>query len=146
MTLDKHWRLKSGAVTWRLALPSDAMAMAGLVVDMQERTGVERDCPDMFAWPVMITLVAEDDSGTIVGAVYMEAIAEIKMLNFNRDAFTSAEALLPLLAGLANERKIRWGRVSTKHWIQRRVSRMLRAVGFELEPDRMDHWLFRVRD
>jgi hypothetical protein len=144
--LDQHWRLTSGDYTWRLALPSDAMAMAGMMVEMAERLGKPQDCPDLFAPPVVVTLICEDKTGKIVNATYMELVADITMLSFHKGSFNSAEALMPVLAGLAYSRTIRIGRVTTLRRIRRAVRGMLEKVGYRRVDEDLEQWVFRVRD
>lgn len=116
------------------------------MLEMKDRIGVTPDCPDMFAPPVIVTLVAEDESGTIVQGLYMEMVVDLTMLGLHREAFDSAEVLLPTLAGLAFSRRIRTGRVTTLRSMRSRVRKMLEKVGFRTDAGAVDHWVFRVRD
>lgn len=120
--------------------------MASFMAETTATLGKEQDCPDMFAPPVIITLVCEDLDGNVVNGLYVELVADITMLRFHKGSFNSAESLLPWLAGFAFQRRIRIGRVFTLRRLRWAVRRMLEKVGYTRVDSEMESWVFRVRD
>lgn len=117
----KTWSLDAKGLRWRIALPSDQPALTALLDDAESILG-KQERANLFEFPVVLTLVAEDEEGRIIDGLYIEFEAFVRKLGLNRQGMQSAEALVPMLGGFLESRKIRLGRVA----VPRRLARVMR--------------------
>ena len=103
-----------------------------------------QDRPRLWESPVLLTLVAVNENGTIVCALYIEAVAELTMIGLSRDGFEGAWELLPELSHFLLQRKFRIARVS----VPKKIARFMRAgfarLGF-CDDDRLEHFARLLR-
>ena len=89
----KGWTRKTGALTWRLAVPDDLLAIRKLRNISHRLTGEPQRNPRLFSMPVLLTLVAEDETGKVVDCLYVEAIAELVKMGCGPDSFAEMAGL-----------------------------------------------------
>jgi hypothetical protein len=147
MTNDDDWRswsLDSEGLHWRIALPEDIPALTRLLDSAHMMMGAQ-ERPDFFAFPVVLTLVAENLDGIIVDGLYVEFEAYIRKIGLNRQGMLSAEALVPMLGSFLISRKIRIGRVA----VPGRLSKIMRAsmerMGLTDVTEKFSHWAMKLR-
>lgn len=110
-TFDPAWRhIAANGLTWRMAQPDDLPRLLELWAGMEKKLG-RQDKPNLFAMPVVITLVAEDEQGTIVGGVYGEAVIDFTGIGTDRRVAASVSELFIELGIHLRERTIRIVRV-----------------------------------
>lgn len=108
---DHKWRQATDkGRTWRLANFNDLPRLNELWDGMEQRLG-KQDRPDLFAMPVTLTLVAEDETGTVVAGIYGEAVIDWTMIGTDRKTAESINDLFPMLRQYLGERSIRVARV-----------------------------------
>ncbi len=103
----REWRRESEGLVWRAALPADLSAIKRVWKAKARILGVKCTMPDLFAWPVILTLVAEDQRGRIVDGVFLEASVDVTKLGANPNGFASLGGLADELAHFVSTRKIR---------------------------------------
>lgn len=140
----RDWSLESNGLRWRIAEEKDLPALtflldaAGQMMGPQER-------PDFFAFPVVLTLVAENTDGLIVDGLYVEFEACIRKIGLNRQGMISAEALVPMLASFIVSRKVRIVRVT----VPKRLAKIMRAsmerMGMIDVTEKFSHWVRKLR-
>lgn len=108
--LDLAWRQKVGPLTWRLAVVEDIPSLNELWGAMDKKLG-KQDRPDLFAMPVVLTLVAENENGVVVQGIYGEAVIDFTGIGTDRRAMASIGELFPALHEHFFERTIRVIRV-----------------------------------
>jgi hypothetical protein len=124
MKLDMEWRMKvENGLTWRLAKPEDMPHLLELWHSMEKKLG-RQDKPDLFAMPVVLTLVAEDEQGVIVSGVYGEAVIDFTGIGTDRRSMACLGELFPVLEAHLLERTIRTVRVL----VPRRLAKGMKAV------------------
>lgn len=142
MAIDwQTWRHVDGAVTWRMAEKADRGALFKLRRAMEARLG-KQDNPDLFESPVMLCLVAEDEHGTIVDGIYIEAVAEVTKLSLSPHGYS----LTPILASFLAARKIRVGRVTIPRKLRRLMRPMLELMGLDCVDDQLSHFAYKIQD
>lgn len=125
MILDLNWRLKaSNGITWRLAVIEDMPRLTELWDNMDKRLG-KQDRPDLFAMPVVLTLVAEDEHGIIVSGLYGEAVIDFTGIGTDRRAMLTASEIIPTLHEFLLERTIRVVRVLVPKRVAKGMSALL---------------------
>lgn len=123
--IDQNWRLKAAnGLTWRLAIPEDMASIFLLWQEMDRKLG-KQDKPDLFDMPVMLTLVAEDEAGTIRGAIYGEAVVDFTGIGTDRAVMEAVPDLFPTLRDYLGERTIRVVRVAVPRLLRRGMARAL---------------------
>lgn len=109
---------------WRLAVKSDLPRIHELWAEMDRKFG-RQDRPDLFAMPVLLTLVAEDENGVVVSALYGECVVDWTMIGANREAGRMVDKLFPYLEHFLLERTIRVARVLVPKRIERHMQKLL---------------------
>jgi hypothetical protein len=124
IVFDLAWRHKAtSGLTWRLAVESDIPRIHDLWTAMEGKLG-KQDKPDLFEVPVVLTLVAEDEAGVIVSAIYGEAVVDWTGIGTDRRAADSLSELFPVLHSFLFDRGIRVTRVL----VPRRLAKGMRDV------------------
>lgn len=147
MAVDDSWRtwnLTAEGLRWRIALPEDIPAL-GRLLDAAHMMVGEQERPDLFAFPVVLTLVAENPEGLIVDGLYVEFEAYIRKIGLNRQGMLSAEALTPMLASFLVSRNIRLARIAVPKRLAKIMRRTVERVGMVDVTDRFTHWVMKLR-
>lgn len=102
----------------------DAPRVIELWREMDGKLG-QQDKPNLFAMPVVITLVCEDEQGVIQSAIYGEAVVDFTAIGTDRGAMTGVHEIFPELARHLSERSIRIVRVLVPKYLARGMARVL---------------------
>lgn len=140
----RDWTLTAEGLTWRIALPQDIPALT-LLLDSAHMMVGSQERPDFFAFPVVLTLVAENPDGIIVDGLYVEMEAYIRKIGLSRQGMISAEALVPMLGSFLVSRKIRLGRVAVPKRLARIMAGSMKRMGLTDVTDKFSHWVMRLR-
>jgi hypothetical protein len=139
----RDWRAEAKGLTWRCALPQDMFAMERLWKAKGRVVGND-DRPDLFAWPVVLTLVAEDDQGFIVDGVFLEAVVDVTKIGCSPEGFESLVGIAPELAGFVASRKMRFVYAILPTRLDRVMGKLLKLAGFEDRGKMQSVWAKRI--
>jgi hypothetical protein len=147
MTNDDDWRkwsLTSEGLRWRIAVEKDLPALTRLLDSAHMMVG-SQERPDFFAFPVILTLVAENLDGIIVDGLYIELDAYIRKIGLSRQGMLSSEALVPMLGSFLVSRKIRIGRVAVPSRLAKIMAASMRRMGLVDVSESFSHWCMKLR-
>jgi hypothetical protein len=139
-----EWRHRaSNGYTWRLALPEDLPRIRELWAAQEAKIGPQ-DRPDLFEMPVVLTLVAENEHGEVVEALYGEVTIEWTSVGIERAALRTVAELFPYLRKFCGDRTLRLARVN----VPRRIAGMMRKFLPSLKQidEEVAQFVFRIRD
>jgi hypothetical protein len=139
----REWRAESHGLTWRVALPEDMPAIDELWRLKGRVIGNDRR-PDLFEFPVILTIVAEDSAGKIVDGAFIECIVDITKLGASRRGFESLLGISNHLAGFVAGRKMRFAYAIFPIWLVKRMAPLLEKAGFVERDIVQSHWARRV--
>ena len=140
----RSWELTSEGLRWRIAVLEDLPFLTRLLDAAHLMAGAQ-ERPDFFAFPVVLTLVAENIDGVIVDGLYVEFEAYIRKIGLSRQGMLSAEALVPMLGSFLVSRKIRIGRVAVPVRLAKVMRASMERMGL-VEVSRMfSHWAMKLR-
>jgi hypothetical protein len=124
--IDLDWSHETAnGLTWRMMRIEDAPRVLDLWAEMDRKLG-RQDKPNLFALPVLLTLVAEDEAGDIVTALYGEAVVDLTLIGMDRRAMEStAELTRPLGGFLRSQWGIRAVRVLVPMRLRKGMKRLL---------------------
>jgi hypothetical protein len=137
------WKKRtSNGLTWRLAHESDLLAIGGLFAEMEARLG-KQDRPDFFSDPVVLTLVAQDETGAVVSALYGEATIELTSIGLNKPSIETVHEIFPDLHQFFSDRFYRIAHV----FVHKPIARLLRKLLPNCEPTSktLAHFVYRIR-
>lgn len=146
MTSDDNWRnwsLESAGLRWRIAEEKDLPALTRLLDSAHMMMGAQ-ERPDFMAFPVVLTLVAENPEGVIVDGLYVEMEACIRKIGLNRQGMKSAEALVPMLASFIVSRKVRIVRVTVPKRLAKIMRGSMERMGMIDVTDRFIHFVRKL--
>lgn len=136
----KNYRRTAGDLVWRLAIPEDQPAIDRIREASERLLNEKQKAPNLFAAPVMLALVAEDTTGNVVDALYLEAQAEVVKMGCSLESFTATmdieKDLYVWLRGLG----IRRATVRTRSSLREKMQPVLSFLGFTCEDDEFSHW------
>ncbi|MGP8269104.1 MAG: hypothetical protein ACLQLH_03475 [Terracidiphilus sp.] len=138
-----EWRAESHGLTWRVALPGDMPAIERIWKAKGKLVGNDSR-PDLFAFPVVLTVVAEDERGRIVDGAFLECVVDITKLGASRRGFKSLMGISRFLAGFVASRKMRMVYAIMPFWISRKMAPLLEKHGFEERDVILSHWAHRI--
>jgi hypothetical protein len=93
--------------------------------------GVKAQLPDLFAPPVVLTLVAEDEDGRIVDGAFLEAMIDVTKIGARPGGFQSLTGIAGELAAFARSRKFRRVTAAMPVKASERMAEGLKRAGFE---------------
>lgn len=138
----REWRRTSEGLTWRIALPSDAGAIERMWDAKARVLGSKCDLPDLFAPPVILTLVAEDERGHVVDGAFLEAVIDVTKLGARPGGFKSLAGVADELAYFVRSRKFRRVTAAMPRKASERMAEGLKAAGFQHEQlELWDRWV-----
>lgn len=139
----KDYRKQAGGLTWRLATLEDVPAIIALWMTTDKLLGPQ-DKPHLFAFPVLLTLVAVDEDGKIMDAVYFEGEVSVTKIGASKDGF---EAFAPVVEDARNWLKaigFRLARITIPAELQAVMAPTLRSYGFVNTCSKFAHWVRRL--
>ena len=136
----KGWTKTTGLLTWRLAVPDDLPAIRRLR-NASERflNQPQRDTP-LFSSPVLLTLVAEDEPGRIVDALFVESQVEIVKIGCSEAGFAETAGLEADLSAWLRGIGFKRANVKMVHVLREKMGAVLGAMGFSCGDDEFSHW------
>ncbi len=115
---------------WRIALPGDMPAIERMWEAKRRILGIKNPLPDLFASPVVITVVAEDERGRIVDGAFFEAVIDCTKLGGRRGGFQSLATIADELAWFFKTRKFRRVTAAMPILVSSKMSNGLKRAGF----------------
>lgn len=139
----EHWRGWSrctGKLLWRAAEAKDLPAIRRLQNVAERFSGVPQRRPNLFDLPVLLTLVAEDQNGKIIDALYLEAQVEIVKLASTAAGFEESEKLQNDLVPWLRSLGFRTCLATTPHQLKEKMTPGLLLSGFRCLDKALSHW------
>lgn len=136
----KGYRKCTGKLTWRLATPDDLPRIRRLR-NISERFLHQRQSQiGLFSPPVLLTLVAENEHGRIVDALYVQSIVEISKIACTEAGLEETagleEDLYAWLRGIGFKKAI----INTNHGLREHMKPVLEKLGFRCADDTFARW------
>jgi hypothetical protein len=138
-----NYRRRVGDLTWRLATIDDIPDILRLW-RVTERLLGKQDKPMLFAPPVLLTMVAENDQGEIVDAFYCEAVIDVTKIGCSRSGFEGCEVLIEDLRQWARHRSFRLARIAIPTKLKNLMAATLKKFGFSCVDSGLSHWARRL--
>lgn len=133
-----EWRREADGLTWRVALPEDKPAIERMWRVKERLLGVKYGLPDLFAPPVILTLIAENERGWIVDGVFFECVADVTKLSGNPRGFRSLTAIEHDLASFLALRGFRRVTAAMPRRVSEKMEGGLRDARFQ--PQQLCLW------
>jgi hypothetical protein len=140
----KDYRKTTGKLTWRLAVPDDLPAIRRLRNVTERFLQQPQRNPQLFGLPVLLTLVAVNERGTIVDLVYIEAQVEVVKMACTAVGFEESMALDEDLSKWLRECGFRTALVTTNQRMKPKMSEGLAAAGFKCMDAVLSYWKRRL--
>jgi hypothetical protein len=136
----KDYRRAAGDLVWRLATPEDHPAIDRIREATERLLNEKQKAPNLFAAPILLTLVAEDAAGNVVDALYLEAQVEVVKMGCSSESFTATMDIEKDLYAWLRGMGIKRATVRTRLSLKDRMRPVLSFLGFENEDDDFSHW------
>ena len=134
MKPSEFWRGFSkctGRLTWRLATADDLGSINRLKNVSERFLGQPQRNPSLFRMPVLLALVAENERGKIVDALYLEAQVELVKLACTAESLTELAGLEEDLSKWLRSIGIRTVLATTLAGPKGKMSSTLHRLGFK---------------
>ena len=136
----KDYRRCTGKLTWRLATPDDLPRIRKMR-NITERFLHQRQSQiGLFSSPVLLTLVAENEHGKIVDALYVQSVVEISKISCTEAGFEETAGLeadlYAWLKGIGFKQAI----INTNHGLCERMRPVLEKLGFNCQDGMFSRW------
>jgi hypothetical protein len=138
-----NYRRRAGDLTWRLATVEDIPDILKLWRTTEKLLG-KQDKPMLFAPPVLLAMVAEDDHGKICDAFYCEAVLDVTKIGCSRRGFEGSEVIVEDLRKWAARRSFRLARIAIPKKLAGVMAATLKLFGFSCVDDNLSHWARRL--
>lgn len=140
-TFWKDYRRCTGKLTWRLATPEDLPSIRRIRGATERFLHQRQSQIDLFSPPVLLTLVAENEHGKVVDALYVQSIVEISKIACAGTGFEETagleEDLLAWLVGIGFRQAI----INTNHTLRERMRPVLEKLGFNCQDGMFSRWI-----
>ena len=136
----KDYRRCTGKLVWRLATPDDLPAIRHLR-NISERFLHQRQSRiGLFSPPVLLTLVAENERGKIVDALYVQSVVEISKIACTESGFEETAGLEADLYAWLRGIGFREAIIKTNLGLRERMRPILEKLGFKCGDDTFSRW------
>lgn len=115
-----------------MARPDDKPLIENILAEQERVTGYKSDRPNLFATPVLLTLVYENAAGEVTDALYFEAVAEMVRCGMDPEATRAMDDVADDVLVHLRMRGIRYLRVfvpRVRH-LARKLAKYLVPHGF----------------
>ena len=136
----KGWSRCTGELLWRAAEPRDLPAIRRLWNVTERFTGVPQRKPSLFELPVLLALVAENEHGKIVDALYIEAQVELIKVSCTKAGFEESDRLQEDLAPWLRSLGFRTALATTPERFKERMTPGLIRSGFRCLDRTLSLW------
>jgi hypothetical protein len=127
-------------LTWRLALPEDQPAIDRIKEASERLLDEKQKSPALFERPVLLALVAEDDTGQVVDALYLEAQVEVVKIGCSSTALVETAGLESDLYTWLRGMGFKTATIRTRKSLKEKMAYVLEYLGFECEDDTFSRW------
>lgn len=136
----KDYRKTTGALTWRLAVPDDLLAIRRLRNASERFLNQRQRKIPLFSSPVLLTLVAEDETGRIVDALFVESQVEIIKIGCSQAGFDETAGLEPDLCAWLRGIGFKRANIRMVHSLKEKMASLLGGLGFSCGDKEFSHW------
>jgi hypothetical protein len=136
----KDFRRTTGNLTWRLAVPEDQPAIDRIKEASERLLDEKQKSPALFGRPVLLALVAENDAGDVVDAMYLESTVEVIKIGCSETAMVETAGLESELYSWLRGVGFKTVTVKTRKSLKDKMGYVLEYLGFRCEDDAFSHW------
>lgn len=136
----KDFRRTTGELTWRLALESDQPAIDRIIEASERLLDEKQKSPALFGRPVLLALVAEDESGAVVDCLYLETTVEVCKVGCSTTALIETAGLESELYTWLRGMGFKTATIRTRKSLKEKMAYVLEFLGFECEDERFSRW------
>jgi hypothetical protein len=126
----REWRAESDGLVWRIAVAEDAGVIARMWEAKARLLGAKCSLPDLFASPVVLTLVAEDERGRVVDGAFFEAVIDCTKLSGRPGGFQSLTGIAGELGAFFQSRTFRRATAAMPPKVSEKMAAGLERAGF----------------
>lgn len=127
-------------ITWRLATPDDMGSIRRIRGISERLRGVPQRKPNLFEKPVLLALVAENEHGRIIDAVYVEMQVEVVKIGLSASGMIESAAIEPDLTQWLRDLNFRTVLVTTPPTLKERMGNFLKVLGFRSSEGKLTYW------
>lgn len=136
----KDYQRTTGNLTWRLATPEDQPAIERIRKASERLLGEKQKEIDLFKFPILLALVADDAHGRIIDAVYVEAQVEIVKVGCTEPGLVETAGIEPELYASLRGWGFKTAIVRTRRSLKEKMSFVLTYLGLRCEDDDFSYW------
>lgn len=136
----RDYKKTTGELTWRLAVPDDLLAIRKLRIASERFLNQKQRNIPLFSSPILLTLVAEDETGKIVDALYIETQVEIAKIGCSEAGFTETAGLAEDLSMWLRAIGYKRANIKTVHALKEKMTGLLGALGFSCGDSEFSNW------
>jgi len=136
----KDYSRNTGRLTWRLAVPEDQPEIDRLREASERLLREVQKKPELFARPVILTLVAEDGIGQIVDALYLEAQVEIVKVGCSETGLIETAGIADELNEYLRGMGFKTATIRTRKSLKDKMAVILEYLGFQCEDNTFSRW------
>jgi hypothetical protein len=140
----REFRKTTGRLTWRLATSADLPAIRRLRNVSERFLQQPQRNPSLFDLPVLLALVAENEKGKIVDAVYLEIQVELIKMACTRSGAEEGLALEEDIALWLKSIGFKSVLATTSVGLKERMTPILEKLGFRPVPPSLSYWKRRL--
>lgn len=133
----------------RMARPSDWPSIVSLHEQQQRLQGTHYELPDLFGkhrGAIPLALVTVDENDQILNAVYVERIAEVRLVGIDPRATAFARRDIDGIAYLLQAQGYRWLECFVPRELAEPIGKPLCAAGFDCKERELVHFTKDLRE
>jgi hypothetical protein len=132
-------------ITLRPALPEDWPAICALHREHQAAQGTHYELPDLFNPIICVALVGVDGEGLIRNCVYVETIAELRVIGRDARAIASGRRHIDGLSRALQRAGFRWLECFVPQPLKHLIQKPLQRAGFTCVDHELAHFTKDLR-
>ena len=140
----KDYRKTTGTLTWRLATPDDLPAIRRLRNISEWFLKQPQRNPTLFDLPILLTIVAENQRGQIVDALYVEAQIELVKMACTAKGFEESAGLEEDLSRWLKDIGFKTVHLTTPLNLKEKMRAIAEKLGFKCQDDLFSYWKRRL--
>ena len=134
------FRRTTGNLTWRLAQKEDQPAIDRIIEASERVLDEKQKSPALFGRPVLLALVAEDEKGEVVDALYLETTVEVCKVGCSSTALIETAGLESDLYAWLRGMGFKTATIRTRKSLKEKMAYVLEFLGFECADEKFSHW------
>jgi hypothetical protein len=136
----QSYRKTTGKLTWRVAKPEDVEVIPKLRAASARVSRMPQKNPDIFALPILLALVAENQKGEVVDLLYVETQVELVKMGMSAEGFEESTELRDDLATWLRDLGFRSVTATCPTGFKAKMGKVFTRLGFGLLDDGLSRW------